>query len=177
MTVEHYRTRATAPDMVFEWSNLLGVCPGDVGVKAAERVVSAGEVPEGVDARFHCDTHRGQIRRVEDQELFVDPTRLGDPDATFRYTLAGEILPAKGVEDHRRDEIATTIARLNLNIWRLKRNRATVYQKVRERVRGEFERRSEGEARRRLRQWMESDPAGEYCEVELSYLRGKLRAG
>lgn len=167
MRIEHYRTRALHPTMVFTWSNLLGVCEGDVGVQAASNVDESEANP-----RFHCDNHRGQITRVEDQELFVDPTRLIDPEKTFRYTLAGVIEPAANVDASRRAEIETTIARLNLNIWRLKRNRAVVRKRVRELVAREFERRSDGDARRELRRWL--SVVGEYAEVEHAYLRQKV---
>ena len=168
LRIEHYRTRALHAGLVFAWANLLGVCEGDVGVQAASEADEVDAKP-----RFHCDNHRGQITRVEDQELFVDPTRLIDPEKTFRYTLAGVIEPAANVDALRRTEIETTIARLNLNIWRLKRNRAVVRKRVRELVAREFERRSDGDARRELRRWL--SVVGEYAEVEHAYLRQKLR--
>ena len=168
LRIEHYRTRALHAGLVFTWSNLLGVCEGDVGVQAASEATETETKP-----RFHCDNHRGQITPPKDQELFVDPTRLVDPDNTFRYTLAGVIEPAANVGAARRSEIETTIARLNLNIWRLKRNRAEVRKRVRELVAREFKRRAEGDARRELQRWLSQ--VGEYAEVEHAYLRQKLR--
>jgi|GEM_PF-3501434 len=170
LRIEHYRSRATDPSQVFSWSNLLGVCEGDVGVQAAS---DAEASTPSADLRFHCDNYRGQIKSVAAQELFVDPTRLVDPDKTFRYTLAGVIEPAQFVDGARLTEIETTIARLNLNIWRLKRNRAEVRKRVREWVAREFARRSDGDARGELRRWLSR--VGEYAEVEHAYLRQKLR--
>ena len=168
LRIEHYRTRAMHAGLMFTWSNLLGVCEGDVGVQAVTEADKSDANP-----RFHCDNHRGKITPVEDQELFVDPTRLIEPDKAFRYTLRGVIEPAANVEPSRRAEIETTIARLNLNIWRLKRNRAVVREKIRERVANEFKRRAEGDARRELQRWL--SVVGEYAEVEHAYLRQKLR--
>lgn len=46
MKIEHFVPRAEDNTSLFDWSNLLGVCLGNLGV-------------DGAADRFHCDTHRG----------------------------------------------------------------------------------------------------------------------
>lgn len=119
MKIEHFEARARSSDLMFDWTNLLGVCLGEV--ETAQRPAD----------RFHCDTHRGNLRPSA-QELYVHPTRF-PPDAgtRFSYTVAGEVRPAQQLDAEERGRVALTIERLNLNADRLKRNRAGVIHTLR----------------------------------------------
>jgi uncharacterized protein (TIGR02646 family) len=125
MKIEHYEARAGAKDKQFTWSNLLGVCLGDVGIREGE---------EGAEKRFHCDTYRGHLAK-DDQALHVHPAHH-PPDAgtRFSYTTAGEIRPASDLPADESARVENTIRRLNLNIDRLKRNRAAVIDAARKQL-------------------------------------------
>lgn len=159
MTIEHFIARA-AGGALFEWSNLLGVCLGDVGCRDDE------------GAGFHCDKYRG-YRPVAEQELHVHPARFPpDAAAQFRYTITGEILPGRGLNAEQQRHVQVTIDRLNLNIGRLRRNRAEVLSCLRTALgKCSSNRRVREQARARLAQL---DPGLEYAEVARQYLTRKL---
>ena len=82
MTIEHFETRAKVPERIFDWSNLLGVCPGDVGVK---------EGSSDLRERFHCDNYRGKLHPAR-QELKLHPAAFPpDVGSIFSYSTQGEI--------------------------------------------------------------------------------------
>lgn len=115
--VEHWETRASAPDKQFHWRNLLGVCQGDIEEPPLEHLpppMPGHPETAQVHARFHCDNHRGHLPEAE-QELHL---RLTEPfaEGSVRFTGAGQVWSDNpGVQ--------TDIKVLNLNIWRLVRNR------------------------------------------------------
>lgn len=167
MKIEHYRARSSAPELTFEWRNLLGVCRGEVALDGtASRAASR--------SRFHCDAHRGLLE-VSEQELHVDPTRA-DPDAgsLFGYTSEGEIRPARGLSPAVAEQVEQTISRLNLNISHLKRNRREVRDRVRDQLAKKF---SKTRVRELVRTYETPNATGqlaEFCEVALQALRRKL---
>jgi uncharacterized protein (TIGR02646 family) len=104
MKIEHWAARNAVPSRLFDWENLLGVCPG---------VVIGGDE----QGTFHCDAHRGHLG-VAQQGLHHNPNKFPPDVATFfRYTTAGEVLSDDA--GARLD-----VERLNLNIRRPKRARA-----------------------------------------------------
>ena len=163
--MEHYIARGTAQgkDLLFQWSNLLGVCLGVVGIAADDRSPSP-------DERFHCDTYRGSA------DLYVHPA-VFPPDAggLFSYTIAGEIRPATNLSPTRAAEVQKTIDNLNLNIDRLKRNRAGCLEAQRAALRARPKR---ARVRELLQDAQRPDPNGRlmpYCQVAVAYLERKLR--
>jgi uncharacterized protein (TIGR02646 family) len=81
MTIEHFETRARIPARTFDWSNLLGVCLGDVGVKDGE---------SDRRGRFHCDNYRGKLR-PDEQDLGLHPAAFPpDVGACFSSTTRQE---------------------------------------------------------------------------------------
>ncbi|MEO7328874.1 MAG: retron system putative HNH endonuclease [Minicystis sp.] len=163
MKIEHFEARANRDEKTFLWSNLLGVCLGDVGI------VESASGDRG--ARFHCDTYRGNV------PLDVHPAAFPpDVGACFSYSLAGEIRPASTLDATMHAEVSKTITHLNLNIDRLKRNRRAVI----ERLRADFTRKAPKTARVQALLEQASRPDGEgllppYAQVAVRYLAKKLR--
>ena len=164
MKLEHWRTRADRPKFVLHWPNVLGVCMGDVGGDGA-----AAE-------RFHCDTYRGLLP-PKGQALHVDPASF-PPDAAdcFRYLRStGEIVPNRALDEAQVEQVQKTIDRLNLNIDRLKRNRAAIIQRLRARIK------SGKMTRATLTQLLGDNRIPHngrlppYCEVAAQYLEAKKR--
>ncbi len=163
MKIEHYVARAKDKTHWFSWANLLGVCLGDIGI-------------EGIEDRYHCDTHRGHLS-TDKQELHVHPAQF-PPDAgtLFSYTDAGEIRPAKHLDEGQRTRIAETIDRLNLNIERLKRNREKVRAVARKMLQeGKVTQRRVSELLADARRLDDSGRLNEYAEVAIQYFEKKLR--
>lgn len=163
MKVEHFIARAAADEHIFDWSNLLGVCRGEIGQAAADRT-----------GQYHCDTHRGHLP-VNTQTLHVHPASF-PPDAgtLFAYTTAGEIRPASTIRPPESDRVHETIDRLNLNVSRLVRNRAGVLETFRAMLRKHFSR-AEIE---RLLAIARGGAAGKlqpYAQVAVAYLEKKKR--
>jgi uncharacterized protein (TIGR02646 family) len=164
MKIEHFIPRANDKDKTFwfAWSNLLGVCLGDMGVENARD-------------RFHCDTHRGHLP-TSDQELHVHPAKF-PPDAgkLFACTREGELIPAKTLDDATRGRVQGTIDKLNLNISRLKSNRKAVLTVLQNRLR-------QKDSPTHIRQMLDDsrclDASGRlmaYAEIAVQYLEKKLR--
>lgn len=162
MKIEHFIPRAEDKTLWFAWSNLLGVCLGDVGV-------------EGMADRYHCDTHRGHLP-TEKQELHVHPARF-PPDAgkLFSCTREGELIPAKSLDEQTKERIHDTIRNLNLNISRLKSNRKAVLTVLQNRLRQDD---TPNNIKAMLATVKRADGTGslmEYVEVVVQYLEKKLR--
>lgn len=159
MRIEHWVPRS-APDgaaLVFDWSNLLGVCPGEVG-------------PEGARAeRLHCDSFRGDL------PIHVHPARH-PPDAgrLFRYNAGGEIRAEPAEADPGEAAVHETIENLNLNIERLRRNRAAIIERLRQRLRDGM-RQAELDRLITLASIPTEGELPEYCEVARSYLLRKKK--
>lgn len=109
MTIEHFASRRDHADRVFEWQNLLGVCPGDTGGPAKPS-----------EARFHCDTYRGS-KTLHDTPVFPP-----DISPRFRYLTSGQVLPATSGSEARSVATMADITTLNLNHQRLRANRKAV---------------------------------------------------
>ena len=162
MKIEHYVPRAHDKAYWFVWSNLLGVCLGDVGI-------------DGDGARYHCDTYRGQLP-TEKQELSVHPAQF-PPDAgkQFSCTKAGELIPSSNLDEYTKARVQGTIDKLNLNISRLKKNRKRVLLALQDRLRQDDTLPS---IKAMLEEARSVDAAGhlkEYVEVAVQYLEKKLR--
>lgn len=162
MKIEHFIPRAEDKICWFAWSNLLGVCLGDVGI-------------EGVSDRYHCDTHRGHMP-TDKQTLHVHPAQY-PPDAgkLFACTKEGELIPAKNLNEQTKARIQDTIGKLNLNISRLKSNRKAVLTVLQNRLRQND---NPHHIKTMLEQAKRLDAAGclmEYAEVAVQYLEKKLR--
>ena len=156
MKIEHYVARSVDGTKQLCWQNLLGVCPGDRGIG-----------PPG----FHCDTSRG------DQELFVDPVRY-PPDAAslFEYVrTTGEVRPNGELAKKERGEVAKTIDALKLNLHVLKRNRAAVIERLRNRFKSGKMTRSRIEELLDAHRTPLNGRLPEYCEVGRTYLEKKAR--
>jgi len=162
MKIEHYHARSVKKEHWFVWDNLLGVCLGDIGIE------SGGD-------RYHCDTYRGQLPK-EKQDLHVHPAQF-PPDAGKRFscTKAGELIPAKNLDDQTKACVQSTIDKLNLNIWRLKNNRKRVLFALQERL---YQDDAPASIKALLEQAKSTDAQGrlkEYAEVAVQYLEKKLR--
>lgn len=159
MRIEHWEPRSTTAGrkMQLLWSNLLGVCLGEVG-------------PEGrPEERFHCDRYRGNL------PLRVHPARHPPDAATlFRYTPVGEVLPEPSAGAPGVDAVRDTIDHLNLNIERLRRNRAAIIERLRQRLRDGM-RPTELEALIARNSRPSEGTLPEYCEIARKYLAKKKR--
>jgi len=145
--IEHHEPRSSARDRTYDWSNMLGVCQG--------------QLPDGT---VFCEAARG------DGELHANPTRF-PPDVgdLFRYTPAGVMQSANGDA-----QIEATISRLRLNAEHLKRNRSAVIVRCRERLQqtnGDVAR-----VRREWERPQPDGQLLPYVEVALQYLDKKARA-
>jgi uncharacterized protein (TIGR02646 family) len=158
MKIEHWIPRATSPEHHLTWSNLLGVC--------------MGASQESADARpgqhaHHCDASRG------DRILFLNPVdgQGPDPRAHLRYTKGGEVKAEAG---HAR--VDDDIRALNLNAWRLRRARETVFDELWKRLeRSGF---ATGELRRvaRLYRIVAGTTVPEHAEFVRYHVLKKLRS-
>lgn len=162
MKIEHFYARADRKEYWFAWSNLLGVCLGDVGV-------------DGGNERYHCDTHRGHLS-TDKQELHVHPAQF-PPDAgkLFSCTKEGELIPSKSLDESTKSRIQETIDKLNLNIPRLKRNRKEVLSVLQAKLRKDD---NLSNIRGMIHSAQRADANGrlmEYVEVAVQYLERKLR--
>ncbi|MFS8064893.1 MAG: retron system putative HNH endonuclease [Byssovorax sp.] len=168
MTIEHFETRALVRSRTFDWNNLLGVCLGDVGVKEG----GDGDLRE----RFHCDNYRGKLH-PEKQELGLHPAAFPpDVGPCFTYSIQGEIRANRKLPEPLRARTEKTIERLNLNIARLKRNRAEVIEKLR----AELQKKSPKPARVKALLDLASGPDAKgqlmpYSQTAVDYLTRKLR--
>ena len=162
MKIEHFETRALMPEKKFEWSNLLGVCLGAVGIE---------------EGGFHCDTYRGHLKPPEVQRLPLNPATFPpDVGTFFSYTHQGDIKPASGLTETARVDAETMIKRLNLNIDRLRRNRQGVIGVLR----AGFQKKKPTKARvaELLELASKPDHAGllqPYCQAAMYYLDKKRR--
>jgi len=162
MKIEHYIARSHDDTYSFDWSNLLGVCLGNVGVEGSKQL-------------YHCDTHRGHLHK-DKQELHVHPAQF-PPDAGTRFscTKEGELIPSKSLDDSTKSRVQETIDKLNLNIPRLKRNRREVLSVLQAKLRKDD---TPGHIRAMLQAARHVDGGGrlmEYVEVAVQYLEKKLR--
>ncbi|NOY26594.1 MAG: hypothetical protein GXP62_12030 [Oligoflexia bacterium] len=119
MKVEHFEDRATHPERMYDWDNLLGVCGGEFRG-------SAGLVE-------HCDTSRGS------QPLCVNPATTSPPcpeDAfTFEKRPPDGIANGQGLWIHPTDPAyQRDIDRLNLNADHLVYNRWSVLHELGKRL-------------------------------------------
>ncbi|MBI4955392.1 MAG: TIGR02646 family protein [Myxococcales bacterium] len=158
MHVEHWVPQsAEGPDMLrrdMQWTNLLGVCPGDEGVETG-----------GTRGERHCDTSRGNA------PLFLHPVegQGADPTKHLSYTAEGEVRPHDGSKNAA--QVQADIDALNLCAHRLRRARKEVLSALR--IRLERLGWSQGTLRREHQQ-LELRPGAktpEHCEVARHFLR------
>ncbi|HYO69566.1 MAG TPA: hypothetical protein VEU33_26170 [Archangium sp.] len=162
MKLEHFEARNAAGHRTLDWDNLLGVCPG---VVVGRSVDETGTDEAGT---AHCDTYRGGLPTTQ-QALSYSPAKVPpDVGALYRYSTRGQILSddASAMQD---------IARLNLNLARLRRNRLAVLDEIRRRL-------EQNDSTARLRelrqQYAQKDADGRlrpYVGVGLWYVGRKLR--
>ncbi|MBT9584236.1 TIGR02646 family protein [bacterium] len=157
MHVEHWLAQSTDTTASMQWSNLLGVCPGEPPLEAG--------TPHGPN---HCDRSRGH------RELFLHPIegRGADPRTHITYNHEGRIGPSAG---GNADAVRRDIASLNLNHWRLRLIRRELRDFLRERLtRRGFSLATLREHYREYspRQDQHSHPL---CEVARCYLRSWAR--
>jgi uncharacterized protein (TIGR02646 family) len=117
MRIEHWSAQNERPDLRFEWTNLLGVCPGTDGRES------------------HCDRRRGEIKDPEDQVLAVKPDR---DDILGIFDYEPHARGGLGISAKRRDAHHDVDVTLNLNSERLRANRQAALERVRSFVRREF---------------------------------------
>lgn len=194
--IEHWIARSHGPESPhaaavhkeheMKWSNLLGVCPGDL--EAGSRITAASPGVKNVKrqaaiqcserSRHCCDRSRGK------KPLHIHPALETRPlGELFRYHKDGRIWS--------QDENATRdLESLNLNAWRLKEGRQRVFERIREALpRGEQW--TQSKLRRELKKWQtrtehirwSAPVSGEqtdlgfrqYCQVAISYLEKKIK--
>ncbi len=119
MKVEHFEPRSARPDLILDWSNLLGCCPGTAR--------------DGTKTITHCDSHRTPYVHNPPSPptgiLNIHPVTSGlDLAAIFRIRVRGsspgEIVPAT-------PEAKADLAALNLNAAFLVQNRGREIEKLR----------------------------------------------
>lgn len=162
MKLEHFEARNAAGHRTLDWDNLLGVCPGVVIGRSLD--------DKGTDetGTAHCDTFRGNLPPAQ-QLLSYSPAKMPDVGTLYRYRkVDGEILSDN--TDAMRD-----IARLNLNLARLKRNRQAVFDELRKSL---DENASDARLRELRQFYAQKDKQGRlrpYAGVGLWYVERKLR--
>jgi uncharacterized protein (TIGR02646 family) len=122
MKIEHFEARNEAgiPEderhrRCFEWSNLLGVCPGGEDAPAERRV-------DGL----YCEAARGNI------PLAFNPARFPpDVGELLRATDRGELTPAKTATAPDRQRLNAQLSALRLNVPRLKESRMAAIEGAR----------------------------------------------
>jgi uncharacterized protein (TIGR02646 family) len=162
MKVEHFVPRSEDPDLILDWSNLLGCC--------------AGMYREG-DARvLHCDSHRTPHVRLNIHPVSakVDPRSLFVVNVTSgaRGMKLGEI-------EGKTAEAAHDVRELNLNASKLVENRREVVERLRSEL-SSYER-DETKIRQFIQRRLKTAtaaPPGElppYVHVVIEYLERKVR--
>lgn len=154
MHVEHWLPRASGGG-AFEWTNLLGVCPGD---ETAETGALRGE--------RHCDTSKA------DTHLFLHPVvgKGPSPVAHLAYTTEGEAVPI-GESTAVVAKVAEDIETLKLSADRLMRGRVDVYETLKDWL--DRKGWTEANLRRLYREYAHQPGAHRpaYAEVARYYLR------
>lgn len=157
MKIDHWVPQKDPVDgtkKMFEWTNLLGACPGETRRASARS--------------FHCDTKRGQLR-VDRQRLYLHPVdgQGPDPRRHLRYQANGA---ASAYPDDER--VWNDIDILGLNCTPLKEARAQVLERLEQRLkRLGF---TPKHVQRLLDELDQVTPTP-YIEVARDYLRRKLR--
>ena len=114
--IEHYRPKSKYQDLTFEYTNLIASCQGEDEIKPTRPV--------------HCGHKK---TNWFDEEFMLSPLK---PDCAsyFRYSGAGDILPAN---DPKKETAAeTTIEHLALNINKLRKMRRIAVDAVLEAIEG-----------------------------------------
>lgn len=158
MKIEHWRARSHFPEQVFDWKNLLGVCPGTI------------ETVSGLER--HCDESR------ENQPLHIDPTTSPpDPGTLFQYTARGEIRPAPGLDPALSEQVEKDIQTLRLNVRTLRSARKRVHDEVRSVLSRRKSRYPKNLAllRNRYARPQPPEPLEPYCQVAIQLIERNLR--
>lgn len=88
MTVEHIQLKKDAPQLIFEWNNLLCACRT-------------------------CNTKRST--KAYDSEKYLDPTSMTAIEKYFCYELDGKIIPNPKLDTHKQEQAAYMIRLYQLN--------------------------------------------------------------
>lgn len=164
MKIEHWEARSEGGGQL-QWSNLLGVCPGNSRLEG--------------DRRFpfeqHCDDSRGN------RALYLHPVegQGPDPGQYLRYTSNGQIYagsaPAAPDLAPEQQQAASDIEVLNLNARRLRAGREAVYDRLHDLLKKkDFSVSALREQQAKLRPGGAARP--EHAEFALHHLRRWLRA-
>jgi uncharacterized protein (TIGR02646 family) len=162
MKVEHFAPRSEDPDLILEWSNLLGCC--------------SGKYREGDGWVLHCDSHRTPRAKLNTHPV----TSRVDPRTLFVINVTGGAKGRKlGELEAKTAEAEHDVRELNLNASKLVENRR---QEV-ERLRTELS--SYGRDETKVRQFIQRrlvtakaappDELPPYVHVVIEYLERKAR--
>lgn len=160
-TIEHVVARSTNVDLMFEWTNLIAVCPGQSGTVE------------------HCDTRRGN------DHLDIDPCRpeieqhVGVGSPKIDPTSGVRILPLVGANTSLHAQLERT---LGLNELVLGSNRLQIRDLFRTKLQALVKQKKSSEAHRLLKRRLESAtttvPGANrppYARVISDYCNRKLR--
>lgn len=151
MKIEHWHSQKNYPAKRLDYKNMLAVCCGN-----------EGDIPKNQ----HCDTKKA------DQDLCYQPTNPNHDIANkIAYLIDGTMTSNDALLQRQLEDI------LNLNYFRLKRNREKVLKRVKQQLGAKPGTRSPNEIKRLLQVWQTRDRDGKYqpyCGVAIHYLKKKL---
>ncbi|MCK6523764.1 hypothetical protein L6R49_20325 [Myxococcota bacterium] len=157
MTIEHHTPRAVDVSQMFEWSNLLGVCPGRTTYNGRQIL--------------HCDKSRApkhllSFHPVDDALRIPNELRVHLRGSSGKGRLGSIVAHSP--------EANSDVAELNLNAEPLIENRAEVIDRLRRLLSKDG---SEAHMRRLYRTFTTptADGLPSYAHVAEAYLRRKLR--
>lgn len=147
MKIEHWQSQSRYPERQLDYANLLGACLGGEGRRPRDQ---------------YCDTKKA------DSDLSYSPV-THNVEAKIRYLGDGTI---ESDDTQLNDELNSV---LNLNESRLMRNRKSVLDAFRDRLRKE--KATDADLQRELAIWNGEDgeTLSPFCQVIVYYLRKKLK--
>lgn len=150
MKIEHWQSQTDFPDLQLQWSNLLGVCNGNVGQRWDHQT---------------CDTRRGNAK------LTYNPCSAAHQiESRIKYLADGQIDSGELVLSNELNQA------LNLNWTRLKGNRRAVIDAVLEVLGKKTGTRTRAELEKLIKEWqtLQNQMFREYCGVAIYFLKKRL---
>ena len=152
MKVEHWHSRKKYPEKQLSYANLLGCCYGNEG---------------SPDSNAHCDTKK------HDEDLLFSPAESSHHSKMkIRYLGDGTIKSDDAAFNRQLNEV------LNLNFYRLKENRKSVWNAVTHVLKRISGTASRAQIEALLSKWQRKNGEGklnEYSGVAIYYLNKKLQ--
>lgn len=150
--IEHWCSQTRYPAEQLDYANLLGVCLGNEGQQKQQQ---------------HCDTRKG------DADLDYHPANPAHHiESRIHYEGNGTISSREALFDQQLNEV------LNLNLYRIRKNREGVIRSISEAMNRRPGSRSRAEVLKFLEKWQRPDAEGKlkpYCGVAIYWLNKRLQ--